>query len=413
MDKNITLYNDASASIKASGLLGDKYLHIKTGTEKPILKDGDTIKNIVEIVDLDDLTRNLTAVSENINELAKSLNESFGTQEAKIALKESILNLRDITEGLKETIYVNDRKLRNTLDNINSLASSVQELVDNNKDSISASVSNIKAFSSSLKDDGPQLVTKLNKAAQELQEMIQENRPAFKNAAESLNRITTKIDKGEGSLGKLLKDDQLYDSINKAAQGIEKTVSAVDRFRTFITFQTEYLTKPKDGKGYFSVTLQPKPDKYYILGVVGDPLGKVKTTTTYTKTESGTTWVEEDKIRKRIEFTAQIAKRINDFAFRLGLTENTFGFGTDYFFHNDKGKITADVWDFSGDEENAKSPHVKVGIDYYLFKNLFISAGGDNLLNEKWRGGYAGVGVRFEDEDLKYLFGTLPRISAQ
>ena len=40
-----------------------------------------------------------------------------------------------------------------------------------------------------------------------------------------------------------------------------------------------------------------------------------------------------------------------------------------------------------------------------------MSAGADNILNKKWRGGYVGMGVRFEDEDIKYLFGTLPKIS--
>ena len=64
---------------------------------------------------------------------------------------------------------------------------------------------------------------------------------------------------------------------------------------------------------------------------------------------------------------------------------------------------------FLNDEEGAKNPHVKVGVDYYLFKNVFVTAGADNVLNKKWRGGYAGVGVRFEDEDFKYLFGNLPR----
>jgi hypothetical protein len=48
----------------------------------------------------------------------------------------------------------------------------------------------------------------------------------------------------------------------------------------------------------------------------------------------------------------------------------------------------------------------------FFFKNLFITFGADNILNKKWRGSYAGVGLRFEDEDLKYLFGTMPRISA-
>jgi len=39
-----------------------------------------------------------------------------------------------------------------------------------------------------------------------------------------------------------------------------------------------------------------------------------------------------------------------------------------------------------------------------------MSAGADNILKQKWSGGYVGMGVRFEDEDLKYLFGMLSKI---
>jgi len=413
MDKNVTLYSDASASIKAAGLLGDKYLDIKTGLTKPFLTNGDTLKSVIEIVDLDDLTRNLTAVSENINTLAQSLNESFATEKGKDAIKQSILNLKDITASLKETISVNDQKLRTTLDNINNLASSVNDLVEKNSDKVTSAVSNIKDFSDSLKTDGPQFVESLNKAARDLKAMVEENRPTIKSATESIDNIAKKIEKGEGTLGKLVKDDRLYESVNKAAEGIDRTVGAVERFKTFITFQSDYLTKPKDGKGYFYATFQPKPDKYYILGVIGDPLGRVTTKDIIRTSEGVTTRVKQEKIEKKIEFTAQFAKRFDDLALRIGLTENTFGAGADYFFMNDKGKITADIWDFSNDEEDAKNPHVRVGVDYFFFKNLFLSAGADNIMNKKWRGGYAGVGVRFEDEDIKYLFGTLPKISAQ
>jgi len=100
--------------------------------------------------------------------------------------------------------------------------------------------------------------------------------------------------------------------------------------------------------------------------------------------------------------------RYKDVALRLGLTENTFGAGADYFFHLDRGKITVDAWDFSNDEEHSKNPHIKAGVDYFIFKNLFVSAGIDNILNSKWRGGYAGVGIRLEDQDLKYIMGTIP-----
>lgn len=405
-NRDVVLYSDASVGIKSTGLLGDKYLEIKTGSKKPALKDGDTIKNVVEVVDIDDMVRNLSDVSGNISNLASALNESLGTPEGKKALKESILNLEDITAGLKETISVNDKKMRTTLDNINNLITSINDLVEKNKEPLTATVGNIKDFSASLKTDGPELVANLNKASKELKAMVEENRPSIKNATESIDTISKKIAQGEGSLGKLVKDDRLYESMNKAAEGVNKTISAVERFRTFITFQTEYLTKPKDGKGYFYVTLQPRPDKYYIIGVVSDPVGSVKTTTT---TTDGNT-VTEEKIEKKIEFTAQFAKRFKDIALRIGLTENTFGAGGDYFFMSDKAKLSLDVWDFSRDEEGAKNPHAKVGVDYFIFKNVFLSAGADNILNKKRRGVYAGAGLRFEDEDFKYLFGTIPKI---
>lgn len=405
-NRDVVLYSDASVGIKSTGLLGDKYLEIKTGSKKPALKDGDTIKNVVEVVDIDDMVRHLSDVSGNISNLASALNESLGTPEGKKALKESVLNLKDITAGLKDTISANDKKMRTALDNINNLITSINDLVEKNKEPFTATVGNIKDFSASLKTDGPELVANLNKASKELKAMVEENRPAIKSATESIDSISKTVAKGEGTIGKLVKDERLYESINKAAEGVNRTISAVERFRTFITFQTDYLSKPKDAKGYFYVTLQPRPDKYYIIGIISDPVGRVTSTTTITDGKT----VTEEKVEKRIEFTAQFAKRFKDLALRIGLTENTFGAGGDYFFLSDKAKLSFDIWDFSHDEEGAKNPHAKVGVDYFIFKNVFLAAGADNLLNKKRRGVYAGAGLRFEDEDFKYLFGTIPKI---
>jgi phospholipid/cholesterol/gamma-HCH transport system substrate-binding protein len=408
IDKDVVIYSDAVASIKASGLLGDKYLEIKIGSEKPGLKNGDTIKNVLEVVDVDDMVRKLSKVSDNINTLAGSLNDAFGTEEAKAALKGSVLNLDDITANLNRTIVVNDRKMRNVLDTIQNLTASLNDILKKNREPFTSTVANMEEFSSKLKSEGPGLIENLNTATRELREMVVENRSGIKSAVESVDNIAKKIDKGEGTIGKLVKDDRLYDNVSKAAESLDRTIGAIDRFRTFITFQADYLAESRDGKGYFYVTLQPKPDKYYILGVVNDPLGRVTTKTTVTTTASGTTKVKKEETQKKLEFTAQFAKRYHDLAMRLGLTESSFGAGADYFFNQDKGRAAIDIWDFSSDDEGAKNPHVRVGVDYYLFKNFFVSAGADNILNNKRRGGYAGVGVRFEDEDLKYLMGSVP-----
>jgi hypothetical protein len=55
----------------------------------------------------------------------------------------------------------------------------------------------------------------------------------------------------------------------------------------------------------------------------------------------------------------------------------------------------------------------KAAAELFICKDLCLSAGLDNILNGKRRGGHAGAGVRFEDGDIKYLFGVMPRMPAR
>lgn len=419
MNREVKLYSDASAAVKATGLLGDKFLSVNAGSKEPLLKDGDIIRAVAEVVDIDDMARNLYSMSANINRLASSLNESFGSEEARRSLRESIINLRDITANINSAIINNDRKAGSVLATINEMAGALRDLVQNNKDSVTTTVSNLRDFSTGLKADGPELIANLNRATKELKLLVEDNRSSIRNTAGSLESITRKIESGEGTIGKLVKDDKLYDSINKAVDGVNKTLSSIDRFRTYLTFQGDYLAKSKDSKGYFSITLQPRPEKYYILGLVGDPVGRVRTTETTTTVNGISTTEKEDVVEKKLEITAQIARRFKesdifkDTVIRGGITENTFGVGLDQFFIKDKLKLSVDAWDFGHDESASKSPHLRAGADLFVFKNLFISGGLDNILNKKWRGAYIGGGVKFEDEDIKYLLGNMPRISGQ
>ena len=394
MFPDVVIYSDTEASIKSAGLLGDKYLAIQPGSRVPRLQDGDTITNVREVLSIDDVVRKLATISDSINELTSGLNDIIGTEETRESLRTSIKNLKTVTESLNTFITGNDTRLRESLDNINQLAMSLQNVVDENAEPLKTTLANMKDFSTTLKEDTPVLVQNI------------------KESTESLKEITTKIEKGEGTLGKLVQDDTLYTSVSEAAEGINKTISAVDRFRFFLTFQGDYLTDSGDAKGYFYVTLQPKPDKYYILGVVSDPVARLTTDKVTTATVNGvTTTIEEEEFERRIEFTALYVRRFEDTALKFGIIENSFGLGVDHFLLDDKLKLTADIWDFAGDEEDADSAHAKVGLEYYFYKKMFLSAGYDNPFNSDRDGAYVGGGLRFEDDDFKYLFTRLPRIS--
>ena len=55
INKGIKVYDDAIASIKTAGLIGDKYVSIDAGGSDELLKPGDTVTETESPVDLGDL----------------------------------------------------------------------------------------------------------------------------------------------------------------------------------------------------------------------------------------------------------------------------------------------------------------------------------------------------------------------
>ena len=51
---------------------------------------------------------------------------------------------------------------------------------------------------------------------------------------------------------------------------------------------------------------------------------------------------------------------------------------------------------------------MKATASYGLNKVLYVDAGYDNFLNTKRKSAFVGLGLRFDDEDLKYLLGSVP-----
>jgi phospholipid/cholesterol/gamma-HCH transport system substrate-binding protein len=404
-DKKI--YANATASLRMTGLLGDRYLALTIGTpDYPLLKDGDFIKQIDPSADMDVLATELTSAGEYVGDLAESLGEILDEPERE-AIAETIHNLREISEELKLILAENRAPLHETLANLEEFSKTLGEKGPGLIESLERIASQLDEKAPGLIDDLRNIASNIEGAIEENRDLVRESIENFRDLSESANKIAGRLEKGEGTLGKLLKEEGLYESLHKVAEGAGKAVDVVDRLRTFMDFRADYNIQQSDWRGYFDLTLQPRKDKYYILGVVKDPNGSVETTVTNINGSIST----KEEIESRFEFTAQFAKRFDDLALRIGMMETTLGFGSDYYFNNDLGRVRFDIWDFNANEAKAKRAHAKLGVDYKPFKYFFISGGIDNFFNEDSMGGYVGGGFRFEDEDFKYIFGKSPNIS--
>ncbi len=77
-----------------------------------------------------------------------------------------------------------------------------------------------------------QLITNLDRNQQQvlhaLGQMVEETRKPLSQTAKQLESITAKIDRGEGSLGRLVNDPRLYSEVEKTVAGFHKVVAELE-----------------------------------------------------------------------------------------------------------------------------------------------------------------------------------------
>lgn len=394
--EDIVLKKDAIATIKTKGVLGEKFVELDPGeSEETIPKKGGEIHRVKKTMELDKLIEHVDSVIGDIKEVSANLRKTMGGDEGERLLKGIFKNLYDLSNNLNNLVKKNDESLSNT-------------------------VKNLEKFSDTLADKTPEIASELKEISKNLKEILAENRANLKEGLEnfktssekldetlgSLKSVSEKIDKGQGTLGKLINEDSAHENLNKTLTGLNKMLSKAESIRTFFEFESEYLERLKDSRSQVNLKIYPKPDFFYMIGGVDTPYGsfsrRIETVTTSTGT---TTSVTETERENRVQINAQIGKKFHNIEFRGGLFESTGGMALDYYSNNDKWKYSAEIYNF----DRKYSPNLRLSAQYNLFKYLFLTGGVDDIISDrKRRSFFLGGGIKFEDEDIKYLLSSAP-----
>ena len=205
--QTVKIRKDAKFVINQSGLLGDRYVDIvPQGATAEFLKPGDTVEGSTS-VDL----------SEAIHSVVDVLHLAAGT----IARVDKAIQRIDETVLSRQSLEHIDSSLANidaASSNAVALTLSVRGVVDDNR----GKVDNTLTKFSDAADNLNQTSRKIDQVVTANQDDI---RTATKQLAESagrLNDILAKLEKGEGTAGKLLVDPTLHDEIVHLVQNWRK-----------------------------------------------------------------------------------------------------------------------------------------------------------------------------------------------
>ncbi|MFD0836416.1 MlaD family protein [Mariniflexile aquimaris] len=182
-----------------TGLMGGNGLAILISTDGEQAKPGDVLPSTVEFGLVTSLSKSFSGISDNLDSTLQS------TDTLMVSINKLVNDNSDA--GLKRTI----QELNHTLQSFKNTSNSVNAVISNNDKNITAILEKFKTISADL----AVLTTDLKNA--NLGTTVEN----LNGTLNKLNTILATIEKGEGSMGKLLKDEALYKNLEGATKEME------------------------------------------------------------------------------------------------------------------------------------------------------------------------------------------------
>lgn len=253
MNDDIKIPKGAKAVIAEQGVMGGKaviieYDEICTGDD--CAQSGDYLQGVTRtfiqtMLQADEMGNFMGDVTTGLKEV---LNDQIGPEsETDLAkslrsLSTSLDNIKGITFKMDVLLDRSSGKIDGTLANIQSITKNL----DDNKKRINNILGHVDTFSNQLtKIELEAAVTKANKAIEALSTTLQSTNKAVDN----VNDLVDKVNTGDGTLAKLIKDDQLYNDLDRLSKSID---SLANDFQTrpyrYMPFKSRRKVKKNDKK---------------------------------------------------------------------------------------------------------------------------------------------------------------------
>jgi len=424
----------ATATRLQASLLGDYYVGVTPGIAgERILSGGQIYSTVSEaglgavINQLEDSSKDifpkLDKIVTDISAITGSLRQNFGDEEGTEAIRkirDNVLHTTEEVAGLSTEVrtFVNDRviqqgdQVERIIKNIEAMTATLKNTSTKASDKVDNILTNVDDMTADLKgfvsdQTSEESATKAGTVAHTLHG-VDRSVEHLEGTLENTESITSRIDSGEGTIGRLVTDDTLIDSVEQVVDDIKDITGGISRLELQVELRSEFLFNQSNLKNYVNFKLMPKPDKFYFFQIVSDPGGSVSKTRRTTTTNDPTkppVLVEEIVTREdSVKFTAQFGKRWHFVTFRYGIMESSGGIGIDIDLLEDSLRFKFDAFDFGKDTW----PRLRILAAYEFVRHLYVAAGVDNVLNENSRDFFVGLGVNFNDDDLKALLPFLP-----
>jgi len=200
IDSDFNFSKNSIAELYESGLIGGKAIAII-----PVYDDsessvsGDVLRSRIK-----------PGLTELVNQRLTPLQEKI--ESVMVSADALLVNVNSVFDKkTKSEIKGSISKLEQTISSFEKTSNSLQNLIESNKNSINNSLQNFSNISDNLSD--------MSETFSEVE--FKQTVNGLKSSIESFNNLITNVNRGEGSMGKLFKDEKLYNNLESSLGQLE------------------------------------------------------------------------------------------------------------------------------------------------------------------------------------------------
>lgn len=230
VDSKFEFSKNSPAELFDTGIIGGKGIQIQPVFDNsPMASSGDTLIGTIK--------PGLTAlVQEKLTPLQMKVEGALSNADSLL------VNVNDILdEPTKDKLQRSIAGLNQLVYTFQQSANSLNELIANNQQKLDSSINNVNTITQNFSE----ISSSLKEAN------IEESMRKFGETVNSLNSLLAKIESGEGSLGKMANNEELYDNLSNASRELDLLLQ-------------DFRLNPKR---YVSVSVFGKKQKDYTLPV--------------------------------------------------------------------------------------------------------------------------------------------------
>ena len=213
---DLKIPRNSTAEIFSTDLLGTKGVQLIFGNSKEDVQDGDTLPSNVQASLGDAVSAQVAPIKEKAENLLASL-DSVAAVFREVFNQETKLHLRRSFESISLAL--------NSIDNI---ATTVDTMLAKKNGRIKVLLENLESITSNIKQHNNEIGEVIDNFAGITDTLRRANLSQtilnLKTTLDKTSAVFDKVNRGEGTLGKLVNDDSLYTNLNNTAHDLDLLV---------------------------------------------------------------------------------------------------------------------------------------------------------------------------------------------